>query len=54
MTTYTAKRDPSRCPFHPGAVLTDILLDVHLPKTEIATQWSAACDKKIAHAGQSI
>lgn len=37
MTTYTAKRDPSRCPFHPGAVLTDILLDVHLPKTEIAT-----------------
>ena len=37
MTTYTAVRDPKRCPSHPGAVLADVLLDVGLPKTEIAT-----------------
>jgi hypothetical protein len=37
MTTYTALRDPKRCPSHPGAALADILLDIHLPKTEIAT-----------------
>jgi antitoxin HigA-1 len=36
MATYTALRKPKRCPSHPGAALADILLDVRLPKTEIA------------------
>ena len=36
MTTYPAMRDPKRCPSHPGAALADILLDVRLPKTEVA------------------
>lgn len=36
MTEYAAKRDPNRCPAHPGAVLADILEDIHKPKTEVA------------------
>jgi antitoxin HigA-1 len=36
MTSSTALRNPKRCPSHPGAALADILLDIHLPKTEIA------------------
>lgn len=36
MTDYPAIRDPDRCPSHPGAVLEDILLDISMPKTEIA------------------
>ena len=36
MTTYPALRDPKRCPSHPGATLADILVDIDVPKTEIA------------------
>jgi addiction module HigA family antidote len=36
MTTYEAKRNPDRCPTHPGAVLDDILPDLGKPKAEIA------------------
>lgn len=36
MTVYRAKRDPARCPSHPGAVLDDILQDIRKSKTEIA------------------
>ncbi len=36
MTEYPAKRDPNRCPSHPGAVLDDILVDIDLSKTEVA------------------
>lgn len=35
-TEYPAKRDPKRCPSHPGAVIDDILLDVKMPKSSIA------------------
>lgn len=37
MTEYPAIRDPGRCPSHPGAVLEDILIDIKIPKTKIAT-----------------
>jgi antitoxin HigA-1 len=37
MATYTAVRNAKRCPSHPGAALSDILLDVSLSKTEIAS-----------------
>lgn len=37
MTEYTAKRNPDRCPAHPGALLReDVLPAVKRPKTEIA------------------
>lgn len=36
MAQQRAKRDPNRCPSHPGAVLDDILQDVRKSKTEIA------------------
>ena len=37
MTEYTAKRNPNRCPTHPGAILRDdVLPAVNRPKTEIA------------------
>ncbi len=36
MTEYEAKRDPNRCPSHPGAVLDDILPALGKSKTEIA------------------
>lgn len=37
MAEYPAKRDPKRCPTHPGAILReDILPAVGKPKTEIA------------------
>ena len=36
MPVYKAKRDPNRCPAHPGAVLDDILQDIRKSKTEIA------------------
>jgi addiction module HigA family antidote len=38
MTTriYTAKRNPNRCPSHPGAVLDDILQSLSYSKAEIA------------------
>lgn len=29
-------RDPKRCPSHPGATLADILLDMHMTKTDVA------------------
>jgi addiction module HigA family antidote len=37
MAEIAAKRDPNRCPTHPGAVLRNTVLpSVGLPKTEIA------------------
>ena len=36
MTEYTAKRDPNRCPAHPGEVIDDILTDIKKSKSEIA------------------
>jgi addiction module HigA family antidote len=36
MTEYLAKKNPSRCPSHPGAVLDDILSDVQMTKAELA------------------
>jgi len=37
VTEYTAKRNPNRCPTHPGAILRDdVLPAVNRPKTEIA------------------
>jgi antitoxin HigA-1 len=37
MTEYTAKRNPNRCPTHPGALLReDILPAINMSKTEIA------------------
>lgn len=36
MTEYKAKRDPDRCPTHPGAMLDDIIPDLGRPKAEIA------------------
>lgn len=36
MAQQKAKRDPNRCPSHPGAVLDDILQDIRKSKTEIA------------------
>ncbi len=36
MTEYKAKRDPNRCPTHPGAVLDDILPATGKSKAEIA------------------
>ena len=36
MTEYEARRDPERCPTHPGAVLDDIILAMGRPKAEIA------------------
>ena len=35
--TYSAIRDPDRCPTHPGVALDDILDDVDMSKTKIAT-----------------
>jgi addiction module HigA family antidote len=34
---YAAKRNPSRCPTHPGALLADIIPATGRSKTEIAT-----------------
>lgn len=37
MTSFAAKRNPDRCPTHPGALLRDdILPAIGKPKTEIA------------------
>jgi len=37
MTSFVAKRNPDRCPTHPGALLRDdILPAIGKPKTEIA------------------
>jgi addiction module HigA family antidote len=37
MTEYAAKRNPDRCPTHPGAVLReDVIPAVHRTKSEIA------------------
>jgi antitoxin HigA-1 len=36
MPTYQAVRNPDRCPSLPGAVLSDILDDLKIPKAEIA------------------
>ena len=36
-TKIYPKRDPNRCPTHPGAVLREIILpDLHVSKTELA------------------
>jgi antitoxin HigA-1 len=36
MAEYKAKRNPDRCPSHPGAVLDDIMPSLGKPKAEIA------------------
>ncbi|MCM2442795.1 HigA family addiction module antidote protein [Agrobacterium vitis] len=37
MTSIAAKRNPNRCPTHPGALLRDVILPaIGKPKTEIA------------------
>jgi len=36
MTEYAAKRDPNRCPTHPGALLADVIPATRKTKTEIA------------------
>src|ERR1700709_2363941 len=36
VTEYKAKRDPNRCPTHPGAVIDDILPNIKKSKSEIA------------------
>ena len=36
MVEYTAKRDPNRCPTHPGAVLQDTIPATGKTKSEIA------------------
>lgn len=36
MTEHSARRDPDRCPSHPGAMLNDMLLDLHITKVEVA------------------
>lgn len=36
MSDYPAKRDPKRCPTHPGAVLGEALEAIGEPKTKIA------------------
>ncbi len=34
---YAAKRNPDRCPTHPGEVIKDILTDIGMTKTAIAS-----------------
>jgi addiction module HigA family antidote len=36
MASYKARRNPDRCPSHPGAVLDDIMPSLGKPKAEIA------------------
>src|SRR5712675_937975 len=36
MAEYKAKRNPDRCPSHPGAVLDNIMPSLGKPKAEIA------------------
>ena len=36
MAEYPTKRDPNRCPTHPGELLEDIIPATHKTKTEIA------------------
>lgn len=36
MIEIEAKRNPNRCPSHPGAVLDDVLASLGKPKAEIA------------------
>lgn len=36
MTSYPAKRDPKRCPTHPGEILAEALEAIGEPKTRIA------------------
>ena len=36
MAEYAAKRDPNRCPTHPGALLQDVIPATGKTKTEIA------------------
>ena len=36
MAEYAAKRDPKRCPTHPGELLGDVILATGKTKTEIA------------------
>ena len=37
MTDYPAVRDPNRCPSHPGGVLQDMLSDMDVNKSELAS-----------------
>ena len=36
MAVYSAKRDPNRCPTHPGALLSEVIPATGKTKTEIA------------------
>lgn len=36
MAEYAAKRNPNRCPTHPGALLAEVVESLRLPKVEIA------------------
>lgn len=36
MAIYAAKRDPNRCPSHPGAAMADILDDIPISRAEVA------------------
>jgi plasmid maintenance system antidote protein VapI len=36
MAEYKARRNPDRCPSHPGAVIDDIMPSLGKPKAEIA------------------
>ena len=36
MAEYAAKRDPNRCPTHPGELLRDVIAATGKSKTEIA------------------
>ncbi|MHC2591081.1 hypothetical protein ACVIG9_005137 [Bradyrhizobium ottawaense] len=57
MAEQKAKRDPNRCPSHPGAVLDEILQYIRKSKTEIAEalgfQAASARHHRGEEAGQS-
>ena len=36
MAEFKVKRDPNRCPTHPGAMLDDIIPALGMPKAEVA------------------
>ena len=47
MAEYKAKRNPDRCPSHPGAVLDDIMPSLGKPKAEIA--WLLGISRQHLH-----
>jgi len=36
MAEYVAKRNPNRCPTHPGALLAEVVDSLKMPKVEVA------------------